>query len=212
MGVAGFSRFSGHARKYIFNKEVTSMLKHIRKLLIGICIFCALALTAASAPAAVVINLFPSMTSIPIGSSFDVDVVIFGLEDTDLAAYGIDLGFNDNVLDYESVSFGTELGFPTDSEVDVDTAAGFISVAETSLLFDFSGQPDAFTLFTLTFSAQEVGDSEFAFSLLDLSDPDFNAIEASAGGNVNVVPIPAAAWLLGSGVLCLVGIRRRLLS
>jgi hypothetical protein len=84
-----------------------------------------------------------------------------------------------------------------------------VSVAETSLLFDFSGQPDAFTLFTLTFSTQAIGSSDFELLRIDLSDPDPNAIDASNSGDVNVVPIPAAAWLLGTGLLGLVGLRRR---
>jgi hypothetical protein len=178
--------------------------------MIGICFFCAVALSAASAPAAVVLNLFPSAASIGLGSNLDVDVVIFGLDSTDLAAYGVDIGFNDDALDYEDISFGSELGYSADSITDVGATSGVVSVSETSLLFDFSGQPDAFTLFTLTFSAQAIGDSAFSFLTVDLSDPYVNAIDASGGGDANVVPIPPTVLLLGSGLLGLVGFRRRL--
>jgi hypothetical protein len=186
------------------------MLKRIRKAIIGVCVLSALGVLATAAPAAVVVNLFPSASTVGLGSDFEVDVVIFGLEDVDLAAYGIDVGFNDDALDYEDISFGEGLGWPDDSVEDVDdTAEGVVSVAETSLLFDFSGQPDAFTLFTLTFSTQAIGSSDFELLRIDLSDPDTNAIDASNSGDVNVVPIPAAAWLLGTGLLGLVGLRRR---
>jgi hypothetical protein len=132
------------------------------------------------------------------------------LDSTDLAAYVVDLGFNDDALDFEDVSFGSELGQPGDSITDADAAAGVVSVAETSLLSDFSGQPDVFTLFTLTFSAQALGNSAFSFLTVDFSDPNINAIDASAGGNVNVVPDPGTAWLFVSGLLGLIGFRRRL--
>jgi hypothetical protein len=187
------------------------MLKNIRKLMIGGCVICAVALSAASAPAAVVLNFFPSTASAGLGTNFGVDVVIFGLDSTDLASYWLDIGFNDDALDYEGITFGSRLGYPDDSIADAFDDPGLVSVAETSELFDFSGQPDAFTLFTLTFSAQAIGDSDFSFLTVDLSDPDLNEIIASAGGDVNVVvPVPAAAWLLGTGLLGLVGLRRRL--
>jgi hypothetical protein len=82
-------------------------------------------------------------------------------------------------------------------------------VAETSLFTDFSGQPDVFTLFTMRFSAQAIGDSALSLLTLDLSDPDANAIDASGCGDVRVVPVPAALWLFASGLLGLVGLRRR---
>jgi hypothetical protein len=186
------------------------MLKRIRKAIIGVCVLSALGVLATAAPAAVVVNLFPSASTVALGSDFDVDVVIFGLEDADLAAYDIDVGFNDDALDYEDISFGEGLGWPDDSIVEVDTETGLVSVAETSILFDFTAQPDAFTLFTLIFSAQAIGTSDFELLTIVLSDPDTNAIDVSNSGDVNVVPIPAAAWLLGTGLLGLVGLRRRL--
>jgi hypothetical protein len=135
--------------------------------------------------------------------------VIFGLNSADLASYWIDIGFNDNALDYEGTTFGSQLGYPDDSIADAFDDPGIVSVAEASELLDFSGQPDAFTLFTLTFSTQAIGNSDFSFLTVDLSDPDLNQILASAGGDVNVVvPVPAAAWLLGTGLLGLVGFRR----
>jgi hypothetical protein len=39
---------------------------------------------------------------------------------------------------------------------------------------------------------------------------DSTVAPALNGASVNVVPIPAAAWLLGSGLLALVGLRRKL--
>jgi hypothetical protein len=191
-------------------KEVANMSKHKWKLMLGICVFCALSVTAVSAPAAVVVNFFPSTTSIGLGSNFDVDVMIFGLDSTDLAAYWLDIGFNDNALDYEGVSFGSELGYPDDSTTDVLSATGFVSIAEASELLNFNSQPDAFTLFTLTFSAQAIGSSAFSFLTVDLSDPYANPIAASGGGDVNVAPIPGAMWLLASGLIGLIGFRRRL--
>jgi hypothetical protein len=185
------------------------MKKVTGKLIIGLCALLMMAVTASPASAAVALNFNPSVSTVGIGSDFDVDVFVFGLDKTDLAAYVLDIGFNDDVLDLQDVTFGPDLGNPLDSVADFTPGIGNVNVAETSLLFDFSAQPDAFRLFTMTFSAEAIGDSILSFLSLDLSDPDAKAIDVDCGSGVSVVPVPGAAWLLCSALLALPAIKRR---
>jgi len=176
---------------------------------IGLFVLLLMAVAAVPASAAVGLTLNPSASNVGIGSYFDVDVYVLGLDTTDLAAYTLDIGFNDDVLEFQDIAFGPYLGFDTDSLADFLVGAGSVNVAETSFLFDFADQPDAFSLFTMTFQAEALGSSDFSFLSVDLSDSSAQAIEASLGSNVNVVPIPGALWLLGSGLLALTSVRRK---
>jgi hypothetical protein len=185
------------------------MLKLSRNVLIGLCALLMIAAMAGSTSASVALNFSPSTSTISVGSEFDVDVFAFGLDETDLAAYILDIGFNDDVLDFKDVTFGAELGYPLDSVTDVTPGIGQVNVAETSMLFDFSGQPDAFTLFTMTFTAEAFGDSALSFLGVELTDSDANLIDSGFGASINVVPVPAAVWLLASGLLGMVGLRKK---
>ena len=63
-------------------------------------------------------------------------------------------------------------------------------------------------LFLLSFTAQ----SDIAPGFYDLKATlTANEVtEIPGGGQIQVVPVPAAAWLMGSALLALVGVRRRL--
>lgn len=65
-------------------------------------------------------------------------------------------------------------------------------------------------VFRVSASAWSFGtqNSSFGFQSLDPKDAPFYALAVSPG-NVSAVPLPSAVWLLGSGLLGLVGLRRR---
>lgn len=72
-------------------------------------------------------------------------------------------------------------------------------------------QPDSFLLATLTFNGASAGTSQLGFGAVVLSDALGNVIAnpTLVPASITVVPLPAAIWLFGSGVLGLIGIARR---
>ena len=67
---------------------------------------------------------------------------------------------------------------------------------------------DDWTWVDLTGLGDVVG-LEFSLSSSDVGDWGMNTPAYFAMDNLNAVPVPAAVWLLGSGLLGLIGIRRR---
>ena len=126
---------------------------------------------------------------------FEVDVTISGLGGFDLGAFDLNVNYDDLLLVFDSYTLTGEMGsftkpdpaYPDAEDWSLgDDGLGTVNLAVFSYLLDFSTQPDAFTLATLTFSGNEAG---------------------SAG--ISAVPIPGAALLLVSGLVGVVGLRRR---
>jgi hypothetical protein len=126
---------------------------------------------------AISIDFNPVDTSVFEGDSFDVDVVVSGLEQSGLdeivSAYDLFIGYDSSILSATAVSFGAYLddvlfpGFTLQGE-DLNTA-GQIGISESSLITDDDflavQQPDAFTLATLSFEALGAGISDLVFDL-----------------------------------------------
>lgn len=181
----------------------------------------ALALCAglAAAPVQAAVNLtFTNPANVALSSLFDIEVVVTGLEDSDLGAFDFDVTFDPGVVGFADYELGDELGvitgdvFTTEAFDLSDTSnapAGSVRMAETSLLIDLSSQPDAFTLATLTFEALAVGTAGFGLMNVALSDALGGEIEAAVPGQVQVVPLPPAMALLGVAAGGLLAFRRR---
>ncbi len=90
-----------------------------------------------------------------------------------------------------------------------DLGFGVINLAELSWLWDLSSQPDAFTLATISFDAIALGSTALEFSGVNLGDGE-RVLEATLGtGKVTATPIPSPLILLGSGLMGIVGFRRK---
>ena len=122
---------------------------------------------------AISIDFNPLTQNIPFGSSFDVDIVVSGLEVVSpheiISAFDLQLGYDQNLISPTGVSFDFFLngGDPFLSFQDVDLSnPGLVTLSELSFLFDSdldSLQPDRTRLATLTFGTVGAGTSSLGF-------------------------------------------------
>ena len=193
------------------NNEVFSMRKTIPML------SAALLLSLGLAPAAdaFTLSVVPQASTVGVGGTVSVDVVasdLVGGAAPSLGAYDLNLAFDPSVLSFGSISFGTGLSVTgVESIQGSDLSAGVINPFEVSFedTADLNSlQADAFTLFTITFNAASAGTSLLSLSVNDLASADtFTPLVADVlnGASVTVagapaVPLPAAGWLLISGL------------
>jgi hypothetical protein len=195
-------------------------MKNFRRLLRLLTALLVVVLTSGPAMGAtfslVFLNLDPYGQNQFVGDEVSADLMVSGLENEDLSAFDITLNWDANLLAFNNYTLGEQLGeIPADAEDWSlgETSPGNLNLVEVSYLYDLSFQADSFTLATLNFTAMEEGLAilEIADQILsDAYGDQFDNIITSPGYiQINPVPVPAAAWLLGAGLLCVIGIRRR---
>ena len=190
--------------------EVFSMRKSIPML------SAAVLLSVGLVPAAdaFTLSVVPQSSTVNVGGTVSVDVVasdLAGAAQT-LGDYDLNLSFDSSVLSFSSIVFGTGLsvtGVPSLIQ-DYITGTGVVNPFESSFesVADLETlQPDAFTLFTITFNALSAGTSSLTLGVNALGNASGQALSFDAlnGGSISVagapaVPVPAAAWLLLSGL------------
>jgi hypothetical protein len=178
-----------------------------------LCIAATAALTTGAQAGPIELSIDPSTSRLASGESLDVEIRIAGLDTDDLGAFDFDLSFDPTVLQYQSYSLGVELADPDplfsglgDSSDDSVAGSGVLTFAEFSTLIDLTGQPDAFTLASVSFLAQQPGTSSLTLSNIELYDGTLSAnpLEVSSVINGSVtVPVPGTMLLmpLGLGLL-----------
>lgn len=150
-----------------------------------------------------------------VGQSLEIDLVVSGLYDTGLAGFDVDVKFDPTLLAFSSYSLGAELTDPAFGQDDWSLGAvdsGVINLSELSYLLDFSGQPDSFSIATLTFDAVAAGAALFSFDHLDFTDGSGSPLQLDAlngGMRINAVPLPGACSLLMAGLAGLYFSRKR---
>jgi hypothetical protein len=172
---------------------------------------CALGFFANTALAATM-SILP--TSTDVGIYNPLTMTIEGIDfPQSVDGVGVTVSWNPDILEYSGITLGT----PWDTSFinDTNVANGVI---DTLFVGSTEGAGTDFLLAQITFTALSVGSSD-----ITMGTSGDGCVAGACGvfsrgetllsdytqARVNVVPIPAAAWLFGSGVLGLMGFLRR---
>jgi hypothetical protein len=188
-------------------------------------------MSAFSSAQAVSLSLVSSTPSVTIGDTIELQVLMDFSDDPTVGG-GFDIIFDDDPSDsrklvsYVSETYLTDTTLGSDPDLTRDDNPAVLDPAnrvdvETDRLAgaafgDFGGLAGPATVGTLSFIADAAGAAVFSLDAstsdavggffsagsFDEQFPDFN------GTTVTVVPIPAALWLFGSGLVGLIGIAR----
>lgn len=186
------------------------MIMHIRKLAAAL-----LLITAGGAAQAASLALVPSATSVAQNGTFTVNLVLNAADAPGAhpGLYGgeIIVDFNKTLLTYGSFTLASGLSFFSSPVV---ASSGNTQ----TVTFGFENAPDTGTVGTFSFTAIGPVDSLATIGLADADDfsgsfasyvPTYQRFYPTfTGAQVNVVPLPAGIWLLGTAVGALVARRR----
>ena len=189
------------------------MNQFYKKIFSGLFLFICLTFAFNDNACAAVLSFKSDISIINIGEMVDVDIMISGLENTDIGAFDFNINYDDSVLVYNSYILGNGLGVIPDDADDWslgDLGGQTVNIAEISYLENLSFQLDEFILATITFAGNSTGTSALTFSDVDLGDVWGDPVGFSQNdGTLQVVPVPATLYLLGSGILFLASRRKK---
>ena len=189
----------------------------MKKTILAMAMFCCLALVAAPAWA-MTISLEPTTQTVAVGDSFDVNLVVSDVGGEGVGAFWIDVTYDTSILSItdSDVTFGTSLGTGLDVDAIADTTSfpGIVDLFEVSFLDSttlLGLQSASFTLATLTFTADGLGTSDLSSDVINVGDAFGYTVYGvqTADAKVTATPVPGAIYLLGTGLIGLVGFGRR---
>ena len=167
-----------------------------------------------SARADAIVSVQTPVSAPLVGSSFDALINIGSV--SDLYAYQFDVNFNPGVILATGMSEGPFLatgGSTIFIPGSIDNVAGTITFTANSLVGAVPGVNGAGTLVTINFQALAKGSSPIDLSNVMLLDSSFATIAAtSVGSTVSPVPLPSSLWLIGPGLMGLIGLKRKYLG
>lgn len=148
------------------------------------------------------LNLDGDILEAPGSSYIDAEVGIFMGSDI-FADYTLCGGAVEYLAGFNSWACGAQIaaGFTPYIEIGSD---GLHSISDTVSFNIAAG--DTFTIYA-ELTALTFGGHADAFSTLDMTFDDTTNLTAL--GNMSAVPVPAAVWLFGSGLMALVSVSRR---
>jgi len=183
---------------------------------------------------AVTLSLTPASQTAANNDTVFLDLVVSGLGNfapDSLGDFDVDIGYDTAVLSFQSYSLGAllgDVGLGEALDVSLGDTFGSVNIAELSLLepdlatcffcvppFLDDLQPDSFILATLTFLVDALAPGSSTVVSIDtvyaVGDGFGSALtlDGTSGAVINAVPVPAAVWLFGSGLIGLIGIARR---
>lgn len=169
----------------------------------------------ASIAHAATVSFSPTSVTAGVGDFIKLDVVMDFTGEPTLGG-GTDIFYDASVLSFQSFDFGTttlalDSGFSRSPDVLTNKLEG--------LAFgNFNGLSGPGTIGTLTFRAIALGDITLTMAVTSEANKGGEFISATTFGpqlvsfgtaGVSIVPIPAAVWLFGSGLIGLIGVARR---
>lgn len=174
-------------------------------------------MVAISRATALTMGFAPPAAEINVGESIDIDVVLTGLDDTKIGAFDFNVGFDPAIISFDSYLLGEGLGDIGNGDA-LDLSLGnlggrMINLAELSILLTLPEQSEPLTLATLTFTGKASGISSLTFLDVALGDEMGDPLPLSLqSGRLSVdapVPEPTTLLLLASGIVGILGIRKR---